>query len=108
MCDYTPDQVDADTEVSVNELVSHARDTLPWNVGVRILEINRKTLDRFSDDLPIADHGILRLAAGEKGVLPRCDIVSDTVDSIADVLQVGASSVAVVSPRRSFCPPDTG
>ena len=80
--DHTPDKLDADTEIPVNELVSHARDTLPRNVGVRILEINRKTLDRFSDDLQIADHSVLCSAVSEKGVLPRCDIFGNVGDSV--------------------------
>ena len=46
-------------------------DTFPGNIGVRILEFDGKTLDRLSDNLQIADHGILCFAVGEEGLLPR-------------------------------------
>lgn len=53
--DNVPDEVVVDTEVAVDQAVSHASHTPPFDLGVFLFEIGGNPLGGFSDNLETPD-----------------------------------------------------
>jgi len=59
ICDVVPEDRWFDPVIYVGEDIPEPCDLFPVSLRVPLLEINRKVLDRFTDDLKIPDHRIL-------------------------------------------------
>ncbi len=85
---HTPDKLEINPKVVMNQYISHARDALPIDTRMQPLRFITQTLRGFAQNLEIPENRILQRGGGEDSVAPACTVFLNASHTVENVYQI--------------------